>query len=135
MSSNKGYPPPPETTPPPPTPLRIGVVDSGIWPESPSFNDAGMSEIPARWKGSCQEGDGFNSSLCNKKLIGVKYFNEGVRAANHGVIISPNSAREISGHDTHVASTAAGNYIDGVSFFDGWSSAGVVKFMEFLNLK
>ncbi|KAL8478086.1 hypothetical protein ACS0TY_030108 [Phlomoides rotata] len=42
-------------------------------------------------------------------------------SANHGVIITPNLAREISGHGTHVASTAAGNYIYDISFFDGRS--------------
>jgi hypothetical protein len=44
----------------------IGLLDSGIWPESPSFSDAGFGPVPARWKGVCMTGDDFNSSSCNK---------------------------------------------------------------------
>ncbi|XP_019186131.1 PREDICTED: subtilisin-like protease SBT1.9 [Ipomoea nil] len=95
----------------------VGVVDSGVWPESRSFRDDGMPLIPKRWKGVCKEGTEFNSSLCNRKLIGANYFNAGVLAANPGINISMNSARDTNGHGTHTASTAAGNYVDGVSYF------------------
>jgi hypothetical protein len=40
----------------------IGVIDSGIWPESESFNDIGFTPPPTKWKGTCQASD-FN---CNK---------------------------------------------------------------------
>lgn len=53
----------------------VGVLDSGIWPESKSFNDKGIpANYPSKWKGKCEEGECFNSSLCNFKLIGVRYY-------------------------------------------------------------
>lgn len=95
----------------------IGVVDSGFWPESRSFNDDGMGEIPGKWKGGCDSGENFNSSMCNKKVIGARYFNKALVAKNPGVKITMNSPRDVDGHGTHTASTAAGNYVDNVSFF------------------
>ncbi|TYI39758.1 hypothetical protein ES332_A02G116200v1 [Gossypium tomentosum] len=96
--------------------IIIGVIDSGVWPESESFNDRGMNLIPSHWKGICQEGQLFNSSNCNKKLIGARWFVKGILDQNQTPINISNgkdilSARDSSGHGTHTASIAAGNFV------------------------
>jgi subtilisin family serine protease len=97
----------------------VGILDSGIWPESESFKDVGMSSVPKRWKGKCENGTAFSPSTCNKKLIGARSFSKGLKAA--GIKISKeqdfNSARDFFGHGTHTSSTAVGNHVLGVSYF------------------
>ncbi|CAL5195889.1 unnamed protein product [Lathyrus oleraceus] len=100
--------------------IIVGLIDSGVWPESESFKDDGMTEIPSKWKGKlCQFDDSDHSSLCNKKLIGARYFNKGF-LAEYPDIPSPNTntTRDVvDGHGTHTSTTAAGSKVDGVSFF------------------
>ncbi|CBI36893.3 unnamed protein product, partial [Vitis vinifera] len=55
----------------------IGVLDTGIWPERRSFHDAGLADVPSKWKGECTEGEKFSKKLCNKKLVGARYFIDG----------------------------------------------------------
>ncbi|XP_028765527.1 LOW QUALITY PROTEIN: subtilisin-like protease SBT1.2 [Neltuma alba] len=86
----------------------IGVLDTGVWPESPSFNDHGMPPIPKKWKGICQNGQAFNSSHCNRKLVGARYFTKGHLAASPSRIAEYLSPRDSTGHGTHTSSTAAG---------------------------
>ncbi|KAE9606293.1 hypothetical protein Lal_00013637 [Lupinus albus] len=96
--------------------MIIGVLDSGIWPESDSFNDEGFGPAPKKWKGTCAGGKNFT---CNNKIIGARYYNN---------FTSYSSARDSSGHGSHTASTAAGNKVKGTSFFgiaEGTARGGV----------
>ncbi|WP_395687746.1 S8 family peptidase [Caenimonas koreensis] len=102
----------------------IGMVDSGITPGSVSFSDkVDKNGNPAKngtvvysklvgWKGVCQRGEEFTASLCNRKLIGARFYNagfggdEGINANWPEEFVSP---RDWGGHGTHTASTAGGN--------------------------
>lgn len=96
----------------------IGIVDSGIWPESKSFSDRDASgkllyqQIPG-WHGKCKPGENMNASMCGQKLIGAQWFNAAWGGDAGVEALRPweyQSARDYNGHGTHTASTAGGNF-------------------------
>ncbi|MEV0425099.1 S8 family serine peptidase [Micromonospora sp. NPDC050495] len=94
--------------------IVIGVLDSGIWPDSPSF--ARTMPAPPGWHGTCQTGVMFVAEHCNGKIVGARYFADTYLAATGGL---PDgevlSARDMVGHGTHTASTAAGLPVEHVT--------------------
>ncbi|KMZ65326.1 Subtilisin-like serine protease [Zostera marina] len=84
----------------------IGVLDSGITPGHPSFDDAGMSPPPSKWKGRCEF---FQPGQCNNKIIGARSFIQGK---------NKEQPIDIDGHGTHVAGIAAGRFVENASFLD-----------------
>lgn len=97
----------------------VGVLDSGVWPESKSFDDTGLGPVPSWWRGACQPGTNFTASNCNRKLIGARFFSKGYEATMGPIDVSKESKspRDHEGHGTHTASTAAGSAVDGASLF------------------
>ncbi|PSM42953.1 serine protease [Streptomyces dioscori] len=110
----------------------IGVIDSGVWPESRSFSAPALGSAPPSAKdrhrpyrsggvirmrkadggtftGICQTGEQFTANSCNTKLVGARYFGDGWLAQTppekRNDYVSP---RDAVGHGTHTASTAAG---------------------------
>ncbi|MBI5352669.1 MAG: S8 family serine peptidase [Chloroflexi bacterium] len=104
----------------------IGIIDSGIWPESLSFADhinedtnqwtfdSGDNieldyKAPRNWSALCQ----FTDASCNNKLIGAQYYNAAwggdaaIAAQRPWEFLSP---RDYNAHGTHTASTAGGNF-------------------------
>lgn len=87
----------------------IGLVDSGLWPQSPLFSDVpGLGQPPRSFVGDCLEGPGWASGTCNRKVIGARWFVDGF-GTDRLRTSSSLSARDDSGHGTQMASIAAGN--------------------------
>ncbi|MFT4264185.1 MAG: S8 family serine peptidase [Nocardioides sp.] len=95
--------------------VLVGVIDTGIWPEHPSFADDGtFPAAPALAGDSCQFGNTAANAddkpfTCNNKLVGARDETATYRA-NAGA--EPDefvSARDDEGHGTHTASTTAGD--------------------------
>nr|XP_010934028.2 subtilisin-like protease SBT3.5 [Elaeis guineensis] len=101
----------------------IGIIDSGVWPESRSFSDHGYGPIPSRWKGKCVVEPTFGANNCSRKIVGARYYAGGVSAENlEGEYMSP---RDFNTHGTHTASTAAGVPVSNASFHG--LGAGMVR--------
>lgn len=96
----------------------VGVIDTGIWPEHPSFADDGS--FPAHdplddSRPNCDFGNTAQNAAdaaftCNNKLIGARQMLDTYRSQPGG--FEPDefdSARDDDGHGTHTASTAAGD--------------------------
>ncbi|CAA0832194.1 subtilase 1.3 [Striga hermonthica] len=102
---------------PPAHDVVVGVLDTGIWPESPSFNDTGMDPVPAHWRGACETGRSFDRRHCNRKIVGARSFYRGYEAASGKIDEEEEfkSARDQDGHGTHTAATVAGSPVHGAS--------------------
>ncbi len=115
----------------------VGVIDTGIWPESASFageplqtssrktRHGGAPFVPTRsgetitmtksdgatFTGRCQPGEGFTVDDCNTKIVGARYFGDTwlarVPANERDDVVSP---RDGEGHGSHTASIAVGNH-------------------------
>ncbi|CAN0841409.1 Subtilisin-like protease [Linum grandiflorum] len=80
----------------------IGMIDTGIKYDHPSFRDEGMPPPPAKWKGKCEIN---GKTTCNNKLIGARSF------------VSPGNLTEDEFHGTHTAGEAAGTAVEGANVF------------------
>jgi subtilisin family serine protease len=97
----------------------VGILDTGIWPEHPSFADDGSygpppvvldeSERSACDFGNTAHNPGDAPFTCNNKLIGARQYLDIYKLYNALHTDEYDSARDDDGHGSHVASTAAGN--------------------------
>jgi hypothetical protein len=103
----------------------FGDLDTGVWPEHPSFADnPALGDPPAKKDGTartCNFGDNpltpaTDVFACTHKLIGGQPFLETYNSAVGGEKY-PASARDSNGHGTHTASTAAGDVVQSAPIF------------------
>lgn len=101
----------------------VGVIDTGVWPESPMLSPTGVSAPAGGLKG-CQFGDGSDTAhlgptfSCNNKLIGAyskmatymaNITTDGQEFCNDTTNVC--SPRDPEGHGTHTTTTAAGDCV------------------------
>jgi hypothetical protein len=97
----------------------FGVLDSGAWPEHPSYADNGnLGAPPAKADGTpraCNFGDNpltpaTDVFACNNKLIGGQAFLATYLSNPDRAAAEPyHTARDSNGHGTHTSTTAAGD--------------------------
>ena len=73
--------------------------------------DKVLFEAPEDWNGTCQPGEDFTADDCNNKLIGARWFIAGAESTGPIDEDEIRSVRDVDGHGTHTATTAAGNRV------------------------
>ncbi len=119
--------------------IVVGVVDTGISPENPSFagsklgNKAGSEPYVSGDSIVYKKADGgtfvsprvaaeqWSKQDYNTKLIGARHFHTGAAASGFSFKTDYASPRDLEGHGSHTASTAAGNFgveasVEGIGF-------------------
>ncbi|WP_144876435.1 S8 family serine peptidase [Microbacterium sp. 1.5R] len=124
----------------------VGVIDTGIAPEHPSFAGKKLKQQKkdskrhkgrepytdgtsvffdksdgGRFQATMVEGQGWDKGDYSSKLIGAQYFSAGAQAAGFDFQYDYLSPRDGDGHGSHTASTAAGDFkvkasVEGVDF-------------------
>lgn len=98
----------------------FGVLDSGAWPEHPSYEDLGnLAAPPAKADGTprtCDFGDNpltpeDDPFVCNNKLISGEAFLDAYLSAVSDPVEIYRTARDSNGHGTHTGTTSAGNAV------------------------
>ncbi|KAG6534258.1 hypothetical protein ZIOFF_008144 [Zingiber officinale] len=90
----------------------VGMLDSGIWPESKSFNDKGLGPPPKKWKGACV------NMTCNKYVYKIyNYIFHRLDLNFRDYPVEEPSPRDFDGHGTHTASTATGRSVSHASLY------------------
>ncbi|TVU15010.1 hypothetical protein EJB05_38508 [Eragrostis curvula] len=89
----------------------IGMIDTGIDPENPSFVTSQSKPAPASFKGICRTGNRFPAGSCSGKVVGAMWFARAAQATGEfNATIHYASPYDPDGHGSHTASTAAGNF-------------------------
>ena len=63
------------------------------------------------FNGVCQTGEQFETTNCNNKIIGARWYIDGAEATGPIDVGEIRSPRDVDGHGTHIATTAAGNRV------------------------
>jgi subtilisin family serine protease len=103
--------------------IIFGDLDTGVWPEHPSFEDQGNLAAPPGPARTCDFGDnpltpGVDVFECNHKLIGgMAFLDTYLSDPDRASAETYTTARDSNGHGTHTTSTAAGDIVDTAPIF------------------
>ncbi|KAL4205347.1 hypothetical protein AMTRI_Chr01g114170 [Amborella trichopoda] len=90
----------------------IGLIDSGIYPEHPSFasyNSPSYGPLPS-YRGKCEIDPATKRDFCNGKIVGAQHFAKAaIAAGSFNPAIDFASPLDGDGHGSHTAAIAAGN--------------------------